>query len=56
MRDVRKFEACAFVKKMPEERDAILNKLMSRSRSQRYQSGAELALALRLFLDKYKPG
>jgi hypothetical protein len=33
-----------------------LNKLMSRSRSQRFQSGAELALALRLFLDRWRPG
>ena len=41
---------------LPEELNEIFNQLMSRSRSQRYQSGAELALALRLFLDRYKPG
>ena len=56
VRDARKRDAREVEPTVPEELDAILNKLMSRSRSQRYQSGAELALALRLFLDKYKPG
>ncbi|HEX9101356.1 MAG TPA: protein kinase [Polyangia bacterium] len=56
VRDARKRDARDVEKTVPEELNDILNKLMSRSRSQRYQSGAELALALRLFLDRCKPG
>jgi serine/threonine-protein kinase len=56
VRDARKRDAREIEPTVPEELDAILNKLMSRSRSQRYQSGAELALALRLFLDAYREG
>jgi serine/threonine-protein kinase len=56
VRDARKRDAREVDASVPEEMNEILNKLMSRSRSARYQSGAELALALRLFLDKFKPG
>jgi serine/threonine protein kinase len=56
VRDARKRGAREIEPTVPEELDDILNKLMSRSRSGRYQSGAELALALRLFLDRYRPG
>ncbi|HWE30551.1 MAG TPA: serine/threonine-protein kinase, partial [Polyangia bacterium] len=56
VRDARKRDARDVEATVPEELDDILNKLMSRSRSQRFQSGAELALALRLFLDRHRPG
>ena len=56
VRDARKRDAREVEPSLPEELNEILNRLMSRSRSQRFQSGAELALALRLFLDRYKPG
>jgi serine/threonine protein kinase len=56
VRDARKRDAREVEASLPEELNEILNRLMSRSRSQRFQSGAELALALRLFLDRYKPG
>jgi serine/threonine-protein kinase len=56
VRDARKRDARAVEPAVPEELDQLLNRLMSRSRSQRFQSGAELALALRLFLDRYRPG
>jgi eukaryotic-like serine/threonine-protein kinase len=56
VRDARKRDARDVEATVPEELNDILNKLMSRSRSQRFQSGAELALALRLFLDREKPG
>jgi serine/threonine-protein kinase len=56
VRDARKRDARELEASLPEELNDILNKLMSRSRSQRFQSGAELALALRLFLDRHKPG
>jgi serine/threonine-protein kinase len=56
VRDARKRDAREVEPSLPEELNDILNRLMSRSRSQRFQSGAELAVALRLFLDRYKPG
>jgi eukaryotic-like serine/threonine-protein kinase len=56
VRDARKRDAREVEATVPEELNDILNKLMSRSRSGRFQSGAELALALRLFLDRWKPG
>ena len=56
VRDARKRSAREVEPTVPEELEEILNRLMSRSRSARFQSGAELALALRLFLDRYKPG
>jgi eukaryotic-like serine/threonine-protein kinase len=56
VRDARKRDAREVEASVPEGLNAILNKLMSRSRSQRFQSGAELALALREFLDGHKHG
>ncbi|HEX4458414.1 MAG TPA: serine/threonine-protein kinase, partial [Polyangia bacterium] len=56
VRDARKRPARELEPSVPEELEHILDKVMARSRSQRYQSGAELAVALRYFLDRYKPG
>jgi serine/threonine protein kinase len=56
VRDARKRPARELEPTVPEELEQILDKLMARSRSQRYQSGAELALALRRFLDRHRPG
>jgi serine/threonine-protein kinase len=56
VRDAMKRSAREIVPSIPEELNDILDKLMSRSRSQRYQSGEELAMALRIFLDRYRPG
>jgi serine/threonine-protein kinase len=56
VRDAKKRDAREIEPSLPEELNEILNKLMSRSRSQRYQSGAELAEVLREFLDHFKPG
>ncbi|MDB4969634.1 MAG: serine/threonine protein kinase [Myxococcales bacterium] len=56
VRDARKREAREVHPGVPEELNAILNKLMSRSRSQRFQSGAELAAALQTFLEHEKAG
>jgi serine/threonine-protein kinase len=56
VRDARKRDAREVEPSVPAELNDLLNRVMSRSRSQRFQSGAELALALRLFLDRYKPG
>jgi serine/threonine-protein kinase len=50
-RDVREING-----NVPNELAAILERLMSRSRSQRFQSGKELALALRGFLDTQTKG
>jgi eukaryotic-like serine/threonine-protein kinase len=55
VRDAQKRDAKSLVPTIPDELNEILNKLMQRSRSQRFQSGEELALALRVFLDRYKP-
>ncbi len=41
---------------VPEELERIVDRLMSRSRSQRFQSGDEVAAALRTFLDDYRQG
>jgi len=50
-RDVREINGA-----VPEGLHLILERLMSRSRSQRYQSGRELALAMRGFLDEHRAG
>jgi serine/threonine-protein kinase len=50
-RDVREINAT-----VPDDLAEILDRLMSRSRSQRFQSGKELALAMRGFLDRHKQG
>jgi serine/threonine-protein kinase len=55
VRDAKKRDARELEPDIPEELNEILNKLMSRSRSQRYQSGAELAQGLRVFLDGHQP-
>lgn len=56
VRDAQKRDASELSALIPEDLNDILNRLMSRSRSQRFQSGEELALALRVFLDRYRPG
>ncbi|HZS39917.1 MAG TPA: serine/threonine-protein kinase [Polyangia bacterium] len=56
VRDARRRSARSVNSHVPEELDQILDKVMSRSRSQRQQSGEELATSLRVFLDRYKPG
>jgi eukaryotic-like serine/threonine-protein kinase len=56
VRDAQKRDVIELVRDIPIELSQILNKLMSRSRSQRYQTGEALADELRLFLEGYKPG
>jgi hypothetical protein len=56
VRDAQKRDARSIVPTLPDELIDILDRLMTRSRSQRFQSGADLALELRVFLDRYKPG
>jgi serine/threonine protein kinase len=56
VRDAVKRDARELNPSIPVELNEILDKLMSRSRSQRFQTGKELALALRVFLDRHKPG
>jgi serine/threonine-protein kinase len=56
VRDAKKRDAREIEAGIPEELNEILNRLMSRSRSQRQQSGAELAEVLRVFLEHFKPG
>jgi serine/threonine-protein kinase len=56
VRDARKKDARELAPGIPEELNKILNKLMSRPRSERYQSGQELAMDLRRFLERHRPG
>jgi serine/threonine-protein kinase len=56
VRDAKKRDVTTVVPGIPAELNDILNKLMSRSRSQRYQSGEALADELRLFLEGFFPG
>jgi eukaryotic-like serine/threonine-protein kinase len=56
VRDARRRSARSINPEVPEALDQLLDKLMVRSRSQRHQSGEELGTALRVFLDRYKPG
>jgi eukaryotic-like serine/threonine-protein kinase len=56
VRDAQKKDAIDVIKDIPVELNQIVNKLMSRSRSQRYQSGEELADELRIFLEGFRPG
>jgi eukaryotic-like serine/threonine-protein kinase len=56
VRDAQKRDAIEVVPEIPVELNQIVNKLMSRSRSQRFQSGEALADELRLFLEGYRPG
>jgi serine/threonine-protein kinase len=56
VRDAQKRDARSIEKSIPLALNDIVNRLMSRSRSQRFQSGDELAAALRAFLDRHKAG
>jgi serine/threonine-protein kinase len=56
VRDAVKRDLREINREAPEALVAIVEKLMSRSRSQRFQSGKEVALALREFLEGQKPG
>jgi len=56
VRDAQKRDARTIVPSLPEELNEIVNKAMMRSRSARFQSGREMAQALRGFLDRYRPG
>jgi serine/threonine-protein kinase len=56
VRDSRRQDAREIEPSLPEELNAILNRAMSKSRAERYQSGAELARDLRQFLEGYRPG
>ena len=56
VRDAHKRDARTVVRTIPAEINAIVDRAMTKSRSQRYQSGSEMAHALREFLDRYKPG
>ncbi len=56
VRDARTKDMRDLNKDVPPDLVTAVNKLMSRSRSQRYQSGQDLALSMRMYLDKYKPG
>jgi serine/threonine-protein kinase len=56
VRDAQKRDAKSSVPSIPDELNDIVNKAMMRSRSARYQSGREMAAALRQFLDHYRPG
>ncbi len=56
VRDAQKRDANSLVPAIPDELNEVVNRLMTRSRSQRFQSGNELAMTLRVFLDRYKPG
>ena len=56
VRDAKKKPMRDYVPTMPEELAKIVDKLMTRSRSDRYQTGVEARDALWKFLDNYKPG
>ena len=56
VRDARKKAATSVNRDCPPELSQIIDKAMTRSRTARYQSGEQLALDLRLFLDQHKPG
>jgi|GEM_PF-630623 len=56
VRDAHKRDARTVVRTIPAEINAVVDKAMTKSRSQRYQSGKEMAHDLRRFLDDYKPG
>jgi serine/threonine-protein kinase len=56
VRDARKVPIKEAVPDCPDELVRIVDKAMTRSRAARYQSGEDLALDLRIFLDKHQPG
>lgn len=56
VRDAKKRPMRELVPTIPDELAKIIDKLMMRSRGDRYQNGAEARDALWKFLDHYKPG
>ncbi len=56
VRDAKKRPMRDFVPTIPDELAKIVDKLMSRSRSDRYQNGNEVRDALRKFLESYRHG
>jgi serine/threonine-protein kinase len=56
VRDARKTPVRELSPGVPEELVRIVDKAMTRSRAARYQSGEDLALELRIFLDRQVPG
>ncbi len=56
VRDAKKRDARSIVPSIPEAIEVILNRMMERQRTDRYQSGRELARDLRAVLEKLSPG
>ncbi len=56
VRDARPRPLHELVPNVPPELVAIVDRAMVRSRTARYQSGEQLSLDLRIFLDRYAPG
>lgn len=56
VRDARKIPLREVLPDLSEDMVRIVDKAMTRSRAHRYQSGEELALELRIFLDRHSPG
>ncbi len=56
VRDARKVPLHDVAPDVPDELMRIVDRAMTRSRSNRYQSGEEMALELRIFLDRHTPG
>src|SRR5579871_342566 len=56
VRDARKTPIQELTPDVPDEMARIVDKAMTRSRAARYQSGEDLALDLRIFLDRHAPG
>jgi hypothetical protein len=56
VRDARKREARSIVPTLPEAIVSVLDRMMERQRTDRYQSGRELARDLRAVLEKISPG
>jgi serine/threonine-protein kinase len=56
VRDAKKRDPRETAPEIPHEVVQILDKLMARSRSERYQSGEALAVELEQFLEAFRPG
>lgn len=56
VRDAKYRPIRALVPDVPQELEAICDRCLSRSRTQRYQTAGDVAVALREFLDRYRPG
>ena len=56
VRDAKYRPIRALVPDVPQELEAICDRALSRSRTQRYQTAGDMAAALREFLDRYRPG